>query len=72
MRCQVMFRHLLCTAIAAPALAWKQPRFGYVPGNNFGIPQNESYDYVVIGGGSFLRNVAVYENSVDISQAPLA
>ncbi|KAF2126306.1 GMC oxidoreductase [Dothidotthia symphoricarpi CBS 119687] len=47
-----MQRNLLYTLAATPALAWTQPRFGYVPGNDFGIPQNASYDYVIVGGGT--------------------
>lgn len=46
-----MQRNLLFALAATPVLAWNQPRFGYVPGNDFGVPQNASYDYVVVGGG---------------------
>jgi choline dehydrogenase len=45
-----MHRTLLHTLAATPTLAWTQPRFGYIPGNNYGVPQNASYDYVVGGG----------------------
>jgi hypothetical protein len=44
---------LLYIIAATPALAWTQPRFGYVPGNDFGVPQNASYDYVIVGGGPY-------------------
>lgn len=33
------------------ALAWTHLRSGYVPGNDFGVPQNASYDYVIVEGG---------------------
>jgi choline dehydrogenase len=46
-----MQRRFLHALAVAPALAWTQPRFGYVPGNDYGIPQNASYDYVIVGGG---------------------
>jgi choline dehydrogenase len=49
-----MYRTLLHALVATPALAWAQPRFGYVPGNDYGVPQNASYDYVIVGGGAFL------------------
>jgi hypothetical protein len=59
-----MHRTLLHTLAAIPALAWTQPRFGYVPGNNYGVPQNASYDYVVVGGGNvdftYLRVVTLF------------
>ncbi|XPS76669.1 Choline dehydrogenase [Ascochyta lentis] len=47
-----MQRNLLYALAAVPASAWMQPRFGYVSGNDFGIPQNASYDYVIVGGGT--------------------
>lgn len=46
-----MQRTLLYALAAVPASAWTQPRFGYVPGNDFGVPQDPSYDYVIVGGG---------------------
>jgi choline dehydrogenase len=46
-----MHRNLLYLLAATPTLAWTQPRFGYVPGNDYGVPQNASYDYVIVGGG---------------------
>jgi choline dehydrogenase len=49
-----MYRTLLHALVATPALAWTQPRFGYVPGNDYGVPQNASYDYVIVGGGTLL------------------
>jgi hypothetical protein len=45
--------NFLYSLAVTPALAWKQPSFGYVPGNDFGVPQNASYDYVVVGGGEY-------------------
>lgn len=47
----IMQRSFLYALAISPALAWNQPRFGYVPGNEFGVPQNASFDYVVVGGG---------------------
>lgn len=46
-----MHQYLLYALAVTPALAWTQPRFGYVPGNDYGVPQNASYDYVIVGGG---------------------
>ncbi|KAH5241650.1 hypothetical protein HBI64_200620 [Parastagonospora nodorum] len=34
------------------ALAWTHRRSGYVPGNDFEVPQNASFDYVIVGGGT--------------------
>jgi hypothetical protein len=48
-----MRRNFIYSLAATPALAWTQPTFGYVPGNDFGVPQNASYDYVVVGGGEY-------------------
>lgn len=63
-----MISHLVSAlAITPAALAWAPghhpwgnhpespeglPHFGYVPGNNFGIPENNTFDYVVVGGGT--------------------
>jgi choline dehydrogenase len=47
----MMQRSLFYALAVTPALAWTQPRFGYVPGNDYGTPQNASYDYVLVGGG---------------------
>lgn len=45
-------RRLIFIALAVPrALAWTHLRSGYVRGNDFGVPQNASYDYVIVGGG---------------------
>ncbi|KAF2165044.1 GMC oxidoreductase [Zasmidium cellare ATCC 36951] len=57
-----------------PTLAWTQPRFGSVPGNNFGLPQNASYDYVVVGGGTAGLTIAYRlaedgKNSVAVIEA---
>jgi hypothetical protein len=54
-----MRRFLLYAFAAAPTSAWLQPRFGYVPGNDYGVPQNASYDYVVVGGGKYICNTIV-------------
>lgn len=58
----IMRFHSLNAFAIAPILARTQscssnktaahPRFGYVPGNDFGIPENATYDYVVVGGGT--------------------
>lgn len=52
----------LLSAFAVTSLAWAHPpagqqpghhaRFGYVPGNDFGLHLNATYDYVVVGGGT--------------------
>jgi choline dehydrogenase len=54
-----MQRRFLHALAVTPALAWTQPRFGYVPGNDYGIPQNASYDYVIIGGGKHNGQYAI-------------
>jgi choline dehydrogenase len=54
-----MSRTLLHVLAATPALAWTQPRFGYVPGNDYGVPRNASYDYVIVGGGTLLTYLNV-------------
>jgi hypothetical protein len=46
-----MQRHSLHASAAKPAPAWTQPGLGYVPGNDFGISQDSSYGYVIVGGG---------------------
>jgi choline dehydrogenase len=48
-----MNRYFVSTLAASCSLAWAQPRFGRIPGNDFGIAgDNATYDYVVVGGGS--------------------
>ena len=46
-----MRRNILYTLAVVLTPTAAQPQFGYVPGNDFGVPQNASYDYVIIGGG---------------------
>jgi choline dehydrogenase len=46
-----MYRDFLHALVDTLALAWTEPRFGCVPGNDFGVPQNASYDYAIIGEG---------------------
>jgi hypothetical protein len=55
----MMQRSFLYALVATPAFGWTQPRVGYVPGNDYGIPQNASYDYVVVGGGQYSRRYDV-------------
>ncbi|KAK5125724.1 hypothetical protein LTR85_011998 [Meristemomyces frigidus] len=57
-----MLRYLLSVVATAPSLAWAHSpggnqtaahaHFGYVPGNDFGLAANATYDYVVVGGGT--------------------
>jgi hypothetical protein len=63
-----MQQYFLCALTVVPALAWTQPRFGYVPGDDFGVPQNASYDYVIVGGGGRNRCCNFLLLSIDTSQ----
>lgn len=63
---------LLYTLAATPALAWTQLRFGYVPGNEFGVPQNAAYDYVIVGGGYYIAAPAPLSFTINIVQELLA
>lgn len=57
-----MLQYFLPALAVAPALAWTHSlgvhyggtheRFGHVPGNDFGIHKNATYDYIVVGGGT--------------------
>ncbi|EME44923.1 hypothetical protein DOTSEDRAFT_87417 [Dothistroma septosporum NZE10] len=45
--------HLACVHSTADYQASQEGvRFGYVPGNDFGIALNATYDYVIVGGGT--------------------
>ncbi|CAK3792813.1 alcohol oxidase [Lecanosticta acicola] len=53
-----LFSTLLVLSGSAFTSAWQNTgsngnvQFGYVPGNDFGLVQNATYDYVVVGGGT--------------------
>jgi choline dehydrogenase len=48
-----MNRYFVSALAASCCLARAQPRFGRIPGSDFGIAgDNATYDYVVIGGGT--------------------
>lgn len=61
-------RSLLIGLAATPVLAW-EPRFGTVPGNEYGRPGNAPFDYVVIGGGKYGRtiNQSIHQSSIGVS-----
>ncbi|KAI5362869.1 putative glucose-methanol-choline oxidoreductase, FAD/NAD(P)-binding domain superfamily [Septoria linicola] len=68
------YHHVLTAALATSAVASAQPRFGTVPGNDFGVPQNVRFDYVVVGGGTAGLTIAYRlaengRNSVAIVEA---